>query len=42
MNIYALCGVGICAVCISIILKQMGTSFSPMVTAAAGFMLAYI
>lgn len=43
MNIYALCGVGICAVCISIILKQMGTSFSPMVTAAAGvIMLAYI
>lgn len=43
MNIYALCGVGICAVCISIILKQMGTSFSPMVIAAAGvIMLAYI
>ena len=43
MNIYSLCGFGLCAVSIAVILKQMGSSFHPMVAAAAGtVMLAYI
>ncbi len=43
MNIYSVCGFGLCAVSIAVILKQMGSPFQPMVAAAAGVvMLAYI
>lgn len=43
MNIYAFCGLGICAVCIAVVLKQLGSPFHPLIAAGAGVvMLAYI
>lgn len=43
MNIFSVCGFGICAVSIAVILKQMGSPFHPMIGAAAGAaILAYI
>lgn len=43
MNVFSLCGFGICTVLIAFILKQIGSGFHPAVTAVAGvLMLSYM
>ncbi len=39
MNIYLLCGTGICALCVVLILKQMKSEFAPHAAAAASMVM---
>lgn len=42
MNIFALCGFGVCAVCVTLVLKNSESRMAPLAAAAAGaVMLVY-